>query len=293
MSRGTMWLVFLVGLISIIALSNVAYASTAPCSDGTEYFKCSKTQIGFACLPDSSTGANTLQLYTVDAQGKPGQCACSKFPGYSEGADGTCMKTTCTAGSATVNNGQCYNFQKCSNGQLVDDAATCGCASGKKTSSDGKTCVENSDGCRWPKSAKCLAYQECKYENGSATDSGTCTNKQGCQYATYNGQACDIYTETCNQQTGKCDKVTNKCNENKDCTGGKVCNLINHACEAPQTVTQQDAGAPILGGGAMAQNTTAPAAPSQDAQKGGIPCCAPIGLGMAALGIAFSRKGGK
>lgn len=264
----------------------LAGAATTPCADGTGYFKCSTTQVGYACLPDSSSGSNSLQLYIIDPQGKPTKCACANFPGYVT-QNGQCVKAVCTVGSDTIQNGQCYakTFQKCVNGQLIEDP-TCGCPAGKKPSTDNKICIDKTEGCRWTGSVKCLNYQNCTFDAANPSDDGTCAIKSGCQYAQYNNQNCNSAYETCNTATGKCDKAAGKCAGNSDCTGGNICNTITHTCEAkPSDVVTGGSATPLLGG-----NEAAPSTQAENGASRGTFCCLPISIGMAGVGLALVRK---
>jgi len=242
-------------------------------------------------MPDSSSGINTLQLYTLDARNKPTKCACKNFPGYAQQPDGTCVKTTCSVDGKEIKNNECYNNQKCSNGAMADDPSMCGCPTGKKASLDGKTCVENRDGCRWQNSVKCRTYEDCKFDANTTADSGTCQVKAGCQYSQYNGQYCDVDTQVCNSATGNCDQIPGKCSSDKNCTGGKVCNIIKHTCEEKASAATGGDGVPLLGGAA----TPSTSKPSTDTSSGenkgsNMLCCLPIGLGASGVGLAFMRR---
>lgn len=280
---------FVVISLALLAFSGIAAAySTSPCSDGTAYGACSTKQPGFRCWGDSSIGINTLQLWLVDAQGKP-VCPCSNVKGYNE-VNGECVKTTCTVGGNEIQNNVCANNQKCSNGAMADDPSMCGCASGKKASLDGKTCVENRDGCRWPNSVKCRTYENCKFDANSTTDSGSCTVKNGCQYSQYNGQYWDTETQTCNQATGNIEQIPGKCSSDKNCTGGKVCNIIKHACEEKTTASGSDSGAPLLGGATTPKPASDTASGDAASKGSNMLCCLPISLGASGVGLAFMRR---
>lgn len=276
-TKGCLFAVFM-ALLAIAAIIPAGYAqANVKCSDGTKYFECSTTQVGYLCAYGGQ-----LQLFIRDAQNKMTKCHCTKFPGYIE-MDGVCVKTVCTIGSDSVQNGQCYDktHQKCVNGSLVDDASACGCPGGKKVS--GSVCVDNRDGCRWPNSVKCLNYQECKFDAAKPSDNGQCQVKDGCQWATYNGKSCNPDTETCNTQTGKCDKKPGACAMNSECGSGKICNLITHMCDTPASTSVNDA-APLIGGNAAILNDTSP--PTSD-NKGGFCCLPPIAIASGAVGMAY------
>jgi hypothetical protein len=269
-------------MILLLAFMPLAYAAfNDPCTeDGTAYGACSTKNPGYRCWYSSSTGRNTLQLWLVDAQNKP-VCPCSAVAGYKE-SNGACVKSTCVVSGNTVAEGACLNNLKCSNGDMKEDPATCGCPTGKKAQNG--VCVDNKDGCRWPNSLKCLNYQECKFDAASATDSGSCQTMSGCQLpqSQYNNQACNQDTETCNQQTGKCEKKAGTCTSNTDCGTGKTCNVLTHACESSSTSTGDSA--PLLGGNAAAAST-----PTDSTSKPTL-CCLPIGLGATGVGLAFASR---
>lgn len=269
-------------IMLIVMMIPTAMASTAPCSDGTPYYACSTKSPGFRCMPNVATGTNSLQL-AIGEVPQSVKCPCEAVSGYAE-INGACVKSTCSVNGQTVQAGACKDYLKCSNGNMVEDPAVCGCPSGKKA--QGGVCVENKGGCRWPNSVKCLTYQECKFDAISQVDDGTCMTKEGCQYSQYNGKACNYEIETCNQATGNCDRKPGACLTNSDCGSGKTCNLISKTCDLA-TGSTGASSAPLLGGNA--------ATPPQE-QTGstggaaGTLCCLPIALGAGGVGMAFTSR---
>lgn len=272
-------------LVLILTLVATSYALPGACSDGTTYGACSKTQPGYYCGYDSTTGGSALQnvIGMTTASFKP--CQCSKFDGYAE-QNGECVKTSCTdANGASVGTNTCGSTKpkQCVGGQMVDNAAACGCPDGQQPKADGKLC-EPRVGCRW-KTVTCSSDKECKFDASVATDDGTCTAKKGCAFGTV--------TCTSNQD---CD--TSK-SANGECVDKKGCQYLNPACSKNQTCnpttgvcdenTASTGGATTLPGSSTSKSSVS-SAPTANALGGLNCCCLPTAGGTALVGLAIYRR---
>jgi len=204
---------------------------SCPCSDETTYFKCSQAQPGYACV---ASGGKHMLVNMIGPDGiksLKSLCACSNYPGYSE-VNGVCVKTTCTDGSNTLQNGDCSATKpkQCSGGSLIDNSSACDCPAGSTPNSNSRTCDPRL-GCRW-KTITCQTGQECKYDSTKSTDDGTCVVKQGCNY---HNPDCNLLSENCDTSTnpdGVC-KTKSGCQySNPACGSGQVCNAMTGRCDA-------------------------------------------------------------
>lgn len=267
--------------IFAILLAGIAFASTSDCADGTKYFKCSTVTPGYLC------GATGLVLYTK-------QCPCSDVPGWvqtGEGDTATCILAKCSDGTSA---GACSATKpkECVQGVLLDNAAKCGCPSGKRMAADSVHCE----------------FIPCT-DNGVNVPSGTCSPKKerkcvdgvlvnkasecGCPLGkTMDGESCIF---VCSDGTKE-----NQCSATlpKECVNGY---LIDNAskCGCPEGKTASGkyctdsilgavAGADILSG---ASGETEAQAEGSSGGTGALSCCClPAALIGVAGGYVFVRK---
>ncbi|MCL6089318.1 MAG: hypothetical protein M1530_04130 [Candidatus Marsarchaeota archaeon] len=224
-----------IGLLALVFMTGIAAAaSTAPCSDGTPYGKCSNLTPGWRCW----IGDNGNVLMNAFAPGMPAswrtECACSNFPGYVE-VTGACVKNTCTdSNGATLANWQCgaVKPQQCVWGSLISNSSYCGCPAGQKADNSGKNCGDIV-GCRWNGTGHltCPPSQECKWNPADNADGGTCTPKQGCAY---NNPPGNTLTEDCittSNANGVCKTKAGCQYNNPACGSGTTCNQVTGNCD--------------------------------------------------------------
>jgi len=268
----------MVFLLAVFAFAGMANAAT--CSDGTQAWACVDSQPGYVCMPGTSIytpqnvmGDNCPLAQKVCEEYRV-KCACEKY-GMVE-VDGECKKTTCTENGKTYNDGQCMTAPKrCSLGEAVDAASSCGCPAGKTPAADGKTCVTAS-GCRWSNPA-CSASEECKFIDTNPKDEGHCVAKQGCAYGTVRCtsiQSCDTTTN----KDGVC-KTKDGCKySNPACSSDKMCDQATNTCVS-KDVGKVD----------TIDNKTE--TPTAGALFGDLSCCCMPAVGIVGLaGLVVVRK---
>jgi hypothetical protein len=272
---------------ALMAISGAFMASTSDCADGTKYFQCSTNKPGYACLPDSTTGGNSLQ--NVLGPDMPAalrnKCACSNFPGYVE-VNGECVKNTCNVGGKTYSNFECIANNKpkqCVWGNIVDNSSQCGCPLGQKPADNGRACIDMV-GCRWTGSGHitCPPTQECKWNPADPNDAGTCVTKSGCAYHNPDCDPISEYCDTTASAAGECKKKQGCQYSNPPCAAGEICNPVSGKCEKNEIAT-----VPIIQ--APPSNST-PSAAASNAFASIKCCCLPTAAAVGLVGLASYNR---
>ncbi len=259
------------------------------CSDGTAYFGCSQTQPGYACILQGNKHVLVNMMGPDSISRYKSQCSCDKYPGYSL-VSGSCVKTTCSDGSNTIQNLVCASGKpkQCVNGNLIDNSSACGCPAGYNPNPNGKTCDQRI-GCRW-NTYTCPSGRECKFTASSNTDDGTCVSKSGCMN---NNPMCNPISETCDTSTdpnGVCIARQGCQYQNPVCDGNHVCNTVTGKCDAVDT----GAGVPTIPLPVIPTptvNGTNSSAGKTASPLGSMSCCCLPGAGAAAMvGLASYQR---
>lgn len=275
-------------LLTLLAFSIGAMAVTTPsCSDGTEAFKCSKSQPGYACLPGSST-YSLQNVQSSDCPLAPKVCdeyraKCTCPAGYVKDPTQGCVKNTCDDGGKTLQNGECSATKpkQCVSGTLQDNAGACGCPAGQEGDAlnSYKTC-KPSLGCRW-KTISCLSNQDCTFNANDPADGGTCKPKKGCAYGT---QTCtsDQTCETATTPDGICVTKPGCKYLNPKCPSGQMCDAVSNTCMAAPSGSSDNS--PVV------PSTNAPS--TSNASAGNLACCCLPAAGAAAMVglVSFRRR---
>ncbi|VVB57264.1 Uncharacterised protein [uncultured archaeon] len=283
-------MVLLVGMVAADDSGVICPPSNlgCPCSDGTAYYKCSQTQPGYACVESGGKHMLVNMLGPDGIKSLKSQCACANFAGYSE-VNGQCVKTICTDGGNTLQNGQCGSSKpkQCLNGNMIDNSSACGCVAGYNPNPNGKTCDQRI-GCRW-NTYTCPTGRECKYDSKNNNDDGSCVSKSGC---VNNNPSCN-WNENCDTSSdanGVCKTKPGCQYGNPTCGSGKVCNQVTGNCDSTGSAATVPT-IPVQGGSSAPSATTNSSKTAAAGPLGSLSCCCLPGAGAAAMvGLAsYSR----
>ena len=282
---GKSGIILLFAVLMTAMMANVWAAGS--CSDGTEYFKCSKTTPGLACL--SSAG----DLKLVNVLGLPAErfqaCKCSNFEGWVKQGD-KCVKTTCDYNGNTIKNGACVEGTKpkrCVDGGLVNNAKVCGCPDGQQADESGIECMTRI-GCRWG-TKPCSPREDCKFEESIQYDDGKCEPKIGCAYGT---KTC-ASTEECDSSTnpdGLCVKKQGCQYNNPRCGTGQKCNKITGLCFDSDEDTSGTVGKLEVTSDDDVDTDTANALTDEESGALCCPCMPAAGMVLLVTYIASRKK---
>jgi hypothetical protein len=271
-------------VFALLALSfGMAHAITVgSCSDGTQYGKCSTVNPGSYCT--GSISSPNLQIYVAN-------CKCEAVAGWVQqgsGDEATCIQAKCTDGTS---NNQCSPTKPkaCVNGALVDNAAKCGCPSGKRVSSNSLLCefIPCTDGSISVPEGTCSAKKAKKCVNGVLVDKAS---ECGCPSGqTMQGDTCGV---VCSDGTkdGACSSA-----KPKQCVNGYLLdNAVACGCPDGLNAVGKTCSASVFGG--TGSSNLLGGASGNDSQTQGTGssalscCCLPTALIGIIGGFAFFRK---
>ncbi|MDE1798234.1 MAG: hypothetical protein KGH63_02415, partial [Candidatus Micrarchaeota archaeon] len=180
-------------------------------------------------------------------------------------------------------NGQCAANKpsQCTNGQLVDNAAACGCPAGQLKTANGTSCAAPPNSCRY-NTTTCPPTSTCNYTASNALDLGVCQPKQGCNGGIV---TCDPSYQKCDSSVnpnGVCVTAPGKCQSNIDCAKGQAC--VSNSCQAASSSTTGSVAAV-----SAPSTTNSTSAPSGSSPLACCPCIPAVG-GVMLVGVALFKR---